>query len=238
MALPKPIPYSPEELDELLVLDHCTGSLTWRHPEQHPKRRSTVRTKYRQIRIHGVIYQVHRLVWIMANRRAIPDDMEIDHANRDPQDCRPENLRLVSHSQNNANRGMQRNNSTGFKGVQRDRKKFQASIKLNRKVHRLGCFSNAVEAARAYDRAALELFGEHALTNEAMGLLPTALAISAVQKMPALATEQLVHQQPARASQSYPGVPDLPPAMQPSIRNLVPVWTRPAQRLALSALAA
>ncbi len=47
----------------------------------------------------------------------IPEGMEIDHINRNRRDNRLENLRLVSRSQNNFNKGKYRNNTSGYKGV-------------------------------------------------------------------------------------------------------------------------
>tara|TARA_E500000318_G_scaffold78649_1_gene73527 strand:- start:170 stop:766 length:597 start_codon:yes stop_codon:yes gene_type:complete len=38
----------------------------------------------------------HRAVWMLANRKDIPADGQIDHINRNPSDNRPENLQLMA----------------------------------------------------------------------------------------------------------------------------------------------
>ena len=62
-----------------------------------------------------------------------------------------------------ANRGPQKNNTTGYKGVSKKRSKFLANI--GKPVQYLGSFATAEEAARAYNEAALEMYGEFARFN-------------------------------------------------------------------------
>jgi hypothetical protein len=62
---------------------------------------------------------------------------------------------------------------SGFKGVcwhKRD-KRWRAQIRVDRGKKYLGEFTDPKDAARAYDRAALELHGDFARTNEMLGLL-------------------------------------------------------------------
>lgn len=93
-------------------------------------------------------------------------ELEIDHRDGNRlNNCRS-NLRIATRSQNGANRGITRNNSTGYKGVTYEKqrclvKKWRAVIK----GITIGRFGTAEEAAHAYDSRANELFGEFAKTN-------------------------------------------------------------------------
>jgi hypothetical protein len=92
---------------------------------------------------------------------------EVDHANRDPLDNRRSNLRLCTKSQNQWNKGAYSNNSSGFKGVTFDRSqgKWEARIRVDGRMRRLGRY-NAPEAAHAaYCAAVHELRGQFACTN-------------------------------------------------------------------------
>lgn len=98
---------------------------------------------------------------------------EVDHISRDGLDCRRSNLRPASSSQNNQNQD--RRGRTGFKGVWIARNRFSAFIGGSREGRTyLGMFDTAVEAARAYNEAALERYGEYALINEIPADLPLA----------------------------------------------------------------
>lgn len=58
-----------------------------------------------------------------------------------------------------------KNKTSKFIGVSKDKTKWSARIKYNKKSIRIGNFENEVEAAKAYDRKAIELYGELARTN-------------------------------------------------------------------------
>lgn len=112
---------------------------------------------------HGKFITMHRLIM------NAPLGVIVDHINGNGLDNRRENLRLCTNAQNLMNRGAQRNNTTGYKGVTWDRrekvKKYCAQIKFHKKTLRLGYFKTPEEAARVYDAKARELFGEFAVLN-------------------------------------------------------------------------
>lgn len=90
-----------------------------------------------------------------------------DHINGNGLDNRRSNLRDATATQNAANRGLDRNNTSGYKGVYwhiRDRK-WVAHMEAERATIWLGYHPTAEAAARAYDAAALECFGEFAWLN-------------------------------------------------------------------------
>jgi hypothetical protein len=91
----------------------------------------------------------------------------VDHINNTPWDCRRQNLREATQQQNTQNSRLNKNSTTGYKGVCFDKRKqkFLASIHPNRKTVFLGYYNNPIKAAQAYDCAALEYFGEFANLN-------------------------------------------------------------------------
>jgi len=95
-----------------------------------------------------------------------PEDTFVDHINGDTLDNRRENLRLCSPQSNTYNR--RPNQGQRFKGVHKLKSGtgYQAYISFQRKRMHLGTFATAEDAARAYNRAAIELFGDFAHLNE------------------------------------------------------------------------
>ncbi len=86
----------------------------------------------------------------------------IDHINRNKLDNRRSNLRCCTQSQNLMNRGANKGNSSGFKGVSFCKKdgKWAASICVNYKATNLGKFNTPEEAHAAYCEAGKRLHGE------------------------------------------------------------------------------
>ena len=91
--------------------------------------------------------------------------LEVDHADGDGLNNRKENLRLCTRSENARNQRKTRGASQ-FKGVSRHHGRWQAKIlgPGSTRVH-LGYHDIEADAARAYDDAAREHFGEFACTN-------------------------------------------------------------------------
>lgn len=120
---------------------------------------------YHRIYINGLVHQAHRLAWFYVYGEW--PVRNIDHINQDAKDNRIANLRLCSMTQNEANKGLQKNNSSGYKGVSFSKKqdKFIAQIKFNKTYQKLGSFADPQHAAHAYNKAAIQLFGEFACLN-------------------------------------------------------------------------
>lgn len=88
-----------------------------------------------------------------------------DHINGNPLDNRRANLRIATHGENSRNAKLRRDNAIGLKGVRTINGRWMARIHKDAESIYLGCFDTAVEAARAYDAAALRLHGEFARLN-------------------------------------------------------------------------
>lgn len=101
--------------------------------------------------------------------RLITDErwLVVDHINRNGLDNRRENLREVSHRQNQWNRMRNRSARSQYKGLslRRDTGRWWARIQVGEKRLSLGTWATEEEAAYAYDRAAREHYGEFALLN-------------------------------------------------------------------------
>jgi len=96
-----------------------------------------------------------------------PVGMEVDHKNYNGLDNRRENLRLCTRSQNQHNKS---STNTYGRGVQYysgyGKKKYRAKICKDYKCTYSKCFHTALEAAAAYNKMAIELFGEFACLND------------------------------------------------------------------------
>ncbi len=91
----------------------------------------------------------------------------VDHINGNGLDNRKENLRIVTGSQNCANKRAWVGRTSKYKGVSwhKQHSKWYVSIYANKKHVFLGLYDDEIKAAKAYDRKALEIFGEFAKTN-------------------------------------------------------------------------
>lgn len=96
-----------------------------------------------------------------------PKGFEVDHINGDTLDNRRDNLRIATPSQNRANSGLWACNHSGFRGVCLNKKSNRWVVKFranNKRIH-VGTFDCPIEAAKAYNKAALDHFGEFAYLN-------------------------------------------------------------------------
>ena len=97
-----------------------------------------------------------------------PKGMLVDHANQNTLDNRRRNLRLATPSQNSRNKKLDRDSTSGYKGVSFNKEKqlYTVGISVERgKRISPGQFKSKVVAARIYDEAAIKYYGEFAKTN-------------------------------------------------------------------------
>jgi len=126
---------------------------------------------------HNTFYALRRgiksegILWrktILMHRDIIstPKRKITDHINGNGLDNRKENLRICNHTESNRNRKLQKNNTSGYKGVHKIKfNEYRAKIYINGKVKYLGTYNILEEAAKAYNEAALIHHGEFARLN-------------------------------------------------------------------------
>jgi hypothetical protein len=126
---------------------------------------------YIYISVGGIKYLAARLAWLYMTCEW--PQHEVDHKNNVRTDNRFDNLRDATELGNSANRGPNKNNRSGFKGVFRHRTsgRWTAQISINGKHTHLGMWDSPQDAARAYDAASLSHFGEFGKTNKSLGLV-------------------------------------------------------------------
>ena len=87
-----------------------------------------------------------------------------DHINHNTLDNRITNIRKCTIAQNQYN-AMPRKGTSKYKGVYHHRNKWHSEVIHKGKHYHLGWYESEIDAAKAYDTKALELFGEFAYTN-------------------------------------------------------------------------
>lgn len=109
---------------------------------------------------------MHRLILGRKLGRPLTDTEFVDHVDGDGLNNTRDNLRLASRTENAANRGKSKTNTSGFKGVKFHKKTGKWTASIGGKDRRyIGLFATKEEAAAAYDGAALSTYGTFAQTN-------------------------------------------------------------------------
>jgi hypothetical protein len=111
--------------------------------------------------IDGKAVALHKII------NQTPDGFITDHINGKKWDNRRSNLRSVTHQQNAWNRGANPSNGTGLIGVAKSKKgyRFRANIRVDGKNIKLGSYKHPIDAAIAYNEAAVKYRGQYARLN-------------------------------------------------------------------------
>lgn len=96
-----------------------------------------------------------------------PGDNLTDHINGNGIDNRKCNLRIATHSENIRNTQKQKGCTSKYKGVYWNKtdKIWRAKIFFNKKRIHLGSYDKEIDAAKAYNNKAKELYGQFARLN-------------------------------------------------------------------------
>jgi hypothetical protein len=96
-----------------------------------------------------------------------PKGLLVDHRNGNTLDNRRDNLRLATHTQNMQNCRKRKNTASKYIGMWRDKLRNQWAVRIthNKKKIWIGRFDSEIDAARAYDRAAIKYHGDFARLN-------------------------------------------------------------------------
>lgn len=116
--------------------------------------------QYLHVMIDGKKYKAHRLIWLL-HYGAWPKQF-IDHIDGNGLNNRVENLRDVSHTENQQNSRKSSANVSGVVGViwHKQAQKWQAQIKAGGKRIHLGLFTDKAEAVAARKAAEVK-YGYH-----------------------------------------------------------------------------
>ncbi len=105
---------------------------------------------------------LYRLVRLHREILKPPAGLVVDHADGNGLNNTRSNLRLATRSQNNSNRAIRSDNSSGYVGISPIRSKWRAVIQVRGKIIHLGAFSDLRDAVEARNAAAIQYFGEFA----------------------------------------------------------------------------
>lgn len=104
---------------------------------------------------------------VMLHQFVLGTTSDVDHRSGDTLDNRRANLRAADPSHNGGNQRLRKNNRSGYKGVTWDKRdrRWLAQISVQGRPRYLGYHDDVEAAARAYDQAAIEAWGEFACIN-------------------------------------------------------------------------
>lgn len=157
-----------ERVRELLNYSNDTGVITWR-VDKGPKRAGCEAgvingPGYLLIRIDGNLCLGHRIAWLHVHGDWPAGDL--DHINQIKTDNRIANLRVATRSQNEQNKSLRADNTSGYRGVcwSKRASRWIARIQTDGKYRNLGAFETPEAAYAVYLDAAAKLHPYNPLT--------------------------------------------------------------------------
>ncbi len=169
LTLTPEIIMKPNELPPLdylnanLWYDPRTGLLWWKTQNKsrkmHRPAGCLAGDGYTTMALTNKRFAAHRICWALYHQQAPDVYSVVDHLNGTRSDNRIVNLRLTTQSENIINAKLQRNSTSGFRGVSwcKSRNSWEVSINHNRNRHYLGRFATLEEAITARLQAEKDL---------------------------------------------------------------------------------
>jgi hypothetical protein len=125
---------------------------------------------YAQTTINNTSVKMHAFIYNYKFGKIGTLKNPIDHKNGNKTDNRLSNLHIISASHNAQNRKASKNSTSQYLGVHNrndaNSNKWRSAIKKDGIQYNLGSFKTENEAAEAYNKKALELYGENAFLNK------------------------------------------------------------------------
>lgn len=154
-----------DDLKKILRYDSETGDFYWVSigcGVSFGKKAGTIeKNGYKKIMIKRKFYMSHRLafLWMIGEWPTY----QVDHIDMNKGNNKWDNLRNASHGQQQCNRSIQRNNSSGYKGVSfnKKHKKWCSFIRVEGKNMNLGNFDDIELAALVYSEASYKYHREY-----------------------------------------------------------------------------
>ena len=158
----------------MMEIQLSNGGVAWVDDEDY----ELVKGKsWRRFPVEGITYAAHSL-WVKETKKTThvlmhrvimkaEKGQQVDHANRDGLDNRRTNLRFSSIAENLYNSKKRKNSLSIYKGVSRTStgRLWRARLWIDGVETFLGSYASPIEAARAYDVAALKYCNGFAKTN-------------------------------------------------------------------------
>jgi hypothetical protein len=153
-----------EELKEFLDYNPDTGIFTWKKTTNERIKigqEAGTTCRYRRIRINTKSYPAHRLAYYMYHG-VDPLESEVDHIDGNYYNNKIDNLRLATHLENQRNRKLQINSTSGRTGVSwyETYQAWVSYISVDKKRIHLGFFADKEDAIQARIEAEIKYFGE------------------------------------------------------------------------------
>ena len=116
---------------------------------------------------YAVTYNKRKCIYMSRLVMKATEEMQVDHIHHNGLDNRKSNLRICTQGQNMLNKKKYRNSFCNYKGVSigNNNDKYRAVIGVNKRIIHLGYFDKEIDAAKAYDEAALKYHKEFANLN-------------------------------------------------------------------------